>query len=66
MATITSVGSGLWNAGATWVGGVKPADGDAVVIASGHVVEFNEDMTAWVTGVAGITVTVTLSLTRTL
>lgn len=68
MATITSNGSGLWNAGATWVGGVAPVDNDAVVIATGHVVEFNEDMSnagVWPNGIAGITVTGTLSLTRT-
>lgn len=44
MATYTSAASGLWSAGATWVGGVKPPSGAGhkIVIASGHVVEYDE------------------------
>jgi len=39
MATITSTGTGDWNAGGTWVGGAVPHDtNDSVVIASGHTV----------------------------
>ena len=39
MATITSTGTGDWNAGGTWVGGAVPHDtNDDAVIASGHTV----------------------------
>lgn len=65
MATITSAGSGLWSATATWVGGSVPVDDDSVVIASGHTVEFDVDTSGFANGIAGITVTGTLSLTRT-
>lgn len=65
MPTITSNGSGLWSAGATWVGGAVPIDNDTVVIAAGHVVEFDVDQSAFPNGIAGITVTGTLKLTRT-
>ena len=65
MATITSAGSGNWGTGATWVGGVAPADNDAVVIASGHTVVFNVDTSAWANGINGITVTGTLSVSTT-
>jgi len=64
MATITSVGSGAWGTAGTWDAGV-PADGDTVIIASGHTVEFNVDQSAWTTGINGLTITGTLSLTRT-
>ena len=37
-ATITSNGSGDWETGATWVGGVAPADGDDIIIAATHIV----------------------------
>jgi hypothetical protein len=63
MATITSVGTGLWSAAGTWNAGV-PADGDDVVIASGHTVTFDVDQSAWVTGLNGITVTGTLEFSR--
>lgn len=44
MATYTSATSGLFSAGATWVGGVKPpaGAGHKVVIATGHTVEYDE------------------------
>ena len=54
MATITSTTSGNWSAGATWVGGTKPADGDSVVIASGHSVLMDEDQSAFATGITGL------------
>jgi len=60
MATITSIGSGKWSNPAIWDAGV-PADGDSVVIASGHVVTFDYDMSAWVTGIDGLTITGTLN-----
>ena len=65
MATITSAATGLWSAGATWVGGVAPADNDAVVIATGHVVTFDADTSGFANGIAGITITGTLKLYRT-
>lgn len=63
MATITSVGSGLWSAAGTWDAGV-PADGDSVVIASGHTVTFDVDHSAWITGLAGIIITGILEFSR--
>lgn len=67
MATITSngTGGGLWSAGATWVGGVAPVDADTVVIAAGDTVTFNVDTSGFANGIAGITITGTLKLTRT-
>jgi hypothetical protein len=55
MATITSNASGNWSVGATWVGGVKPADGDSVVIAAGHSILMNEDTSA-MTGLRTVTI----------
>ena len=63
MATRTSVGSGNWGTAGTWDTGI-PADGDDVVIASGHTVTFNVDQSAFTTGV-GITITGTLTHTTT-
>lgn len=37
-ATMTSVQSGNYSAGSTWVGGVAPAYGDNIIIASGNTV----------------------------
>lgn len=44
MAVYTSTATGLWSAGATWVGGVKPpsAGGHSIVISAGHVVTYDE------------------------
>ena len=58
MATITSngTGGGNWTAGATWAGGVKPANGDAVVIAASDVIVYDEDMSGWANGIAGMTI----------
>jgi len=63
MATKTSVGSGLWSNAAVWDAGV-PVDNDVVVIAAGHVVEFDVDQSGFANGIDGITITGTLSLTR--
>jgi hypothetical protein len=55
MATITSNGSGSWSAGGTWVGGSAPADNDAVVIAAGHSVLMDADLSAY-TGLQTVTI----------
>jgi len=58
MATATSTGSGSWS-GAIWSGGSgsggAPADGDAVVIAAGHSVLMDADLSAW-TGLQTVTI----------
>jgi len=61
MATRTSVGSGNWSAPGTWDTGV-PIDGDDVVIASGHTVTFDVDLSSWATGINGLTITGTLTV----
>lgn len=63
----TSAGvNNLWSNAANWDGGLAaPADGDSVTIPVGQTCEYDYDMSAWVTGVAGLTITGTLSLTRT-
>jgi len=43
MATITTAGSGNWDAGATWTGGSVPADGDTASIESGHTCTLTEN-----------------------
>jgi hypothetical protein len=55
MATKTSTTSGNWSVGGTWVGGVKPADGDDVVIAAGHSV-LMDDNTSYMTGLLSVTI----------
>ena len=62
MATITSAQSGNWSSSSTWEGGNLPADGDAVVIASGHTVTFDVDLSSWATGINGLTITGTLTV----
>lgn len=40
----TTAQSGDYKAGSTWVGGVVPSDGEAKVIAAGHVVTIDSDV----------------------
>lgn len=51
--TITSIKSSYWGDVTAWDLGRAPADGDQVVIASGHKIQFGATMA---TGVAGITI----------
>lgn len=53
MATRTSVGSGLWSVAGTWDS--APADDDLVVIAAGHEVIMDTDLSGW-TGLRTVTV----------
>ena len=55
MATITSNQSGNWGDTSTWVGGALPANGDSVVIAAGHSVKMNVDLSA-ITGLIGVVI----------
>lgn len=64
MATRTSVGDGNWSAAGTWDTGV-PADGDAVVIASGHTVTFDADQSGFGTGIGDLTINGTLNVSTT-
>ena len=61
MAIKTSTTTGAWDTGATWVGGAKPANGDSVVIATGHVVTFDADLSGDGIDLAGLTITGTLT-----
>ena len=61
MAMITSTGDGDFSVGATWVGGVAPADLDGFTVAAGHTVTFDMDQTAW-TGMAASTIAATGTL----
>jgi len=54
MATITSVGSGNWSVAGTWDAGV-PNDDDVVVIAAGHNVLMDADLSAF-TGLRTVTI----------
>lgn len=56
MAVITSSQTGLWSAGATWIGGIVPGDGDAAIVDVPHRVTFDVDQSAFPNGVAGLTI----------
>jgi hypothetical protein len=60
MATITSAGTGNFSAGATWVGGVAPIDGDAFIIAATHIVTVDNATLIPTTGYAASQVNGTL------
>jgi len=62
MATITSVGDGLWSAADTWSPSGVPANGDTVIIADGHTVTFDVDQSGFADGV-GLTINGTLRFT---
>jgi len=71
MPLITSAGSGLWSAGATWVGGIVPTSTDEVTIAVGHTVTVdgtfvvgNDRRDAAVANLQGIRVIGTLRASR--
>jgi len=57
MATITSASSGAWATGGTWVGGTKPANDDAVVIAAGHSILMDDDQSGFANGIQTLTIT---------
>ncbi|NVM22105.1 MAG: hypothetical protein HWN68_10045 [Desulfobacterales bacterium] len=61
-AMITSTASGDFSAGATWVGGVAPADTDGFTVAAGHTVVFDMDQSAWA-GMAASVIAATGQLT---
>lgn len=65
--TFTSAGvNNLWSNPANWDGGVAvPVNNDSVTIPSGQTCEFDVDQSGFADGIDGLTITGTLSLTRT-
>jgi hypothetical protein len=55
MATRNATTTGNWSAAGTW--DTPPVDGDAVVIAAGVVLTCDVDLSAYATGIAGVTIT---------
>ena len=67
MGTVTSVGSGNWEAGATWDSGSRAGNADDVIIASGHnVTVVQGEQANSLTVASGGTLTVTGSRTITI
>jgi hypothetical protein len=62
MPTFTSVKSGYWNDPTVWDQNAVPANGDSVVVASGHTVTFNVDQSSFTDGLAGLTINGTLKI----
>lgn len=63
-STFTTAGvNNLWSNAANW--DAVPVDGNAVVIPAGQICEFDADLSLWVTGIAGLTITGTLKVSRT-
>jgi len=54
--THTSAATGAWSEAATWDVNEVPANGDTVVIATGHTVTFDVDQSAFAAGLAGLTI----------
>lgn len=52
-AAITSAQDGAWAAGTTWVGGTAPGDGDTAIIATGHDVTVETNVTVGTDGATG-------------
>jgi hypothetical protein len=65
MATITSNGTGFYDVGGTWVGGIVPVEGDKVIIASGHVVTIRDTRIAGDDTTTAFTITGELKADRT-
>ncbi len=55
MPSSNGTGGGNWSVGATWAGGVKPADGETVTIVAGDNILMDEDASA-LTGFQTVTV----------
>jgi hypothetical protein len=54
MATRTSSQSGNWSSTSTWGGAAVPANGDAVIISTGHDVVFDVDQSGFANGLLSL------------
>jgi hypothetical protein len=48
-------GGGRWSVPNTWLRGQVPVDGDNVIVAAQDTVTFDDDMSEWANGIAGLT-----------